>query len=172
MAGVQDRYLQSHETAQKLIAVLKENKPLEQSGFDESLFHLLSAGLSQIIQLNETQAGVIGKLLPAAGTFTNEELEAVEGEMTQTKAVLNEISLSLLTTQKKTAGQDEISSNKDNIVEFYDYKSPDYTMTKVKDSELRPVQSFSGIPETGVSIDITMGSSHEKKTVKKGDIVH
>ena len=63
MAGVQDRYLQSHETAQKLIAVLKENKPLEQSGFDESLFHLLSAGLSQIIQLNETQAGVIGKLL-------------------------------------------------------------------------------------------------------------
>ena len=152
MAG---RYSQSEEATRKLVTVLKEGKSLEQSGFDESLFHLLSAGFSQIVSLNQAQAEVIQRLVPE-GQEDNPEVRSAGEMMDQAKTVLNEINLSLLQTQKKTSGQDEISSSKDNIVEFYDYKSPDHNTTKVKDSELRPVAQFSGLAEPNLSIDVSM----------------
>ena len=152
MAG---RYVQANEATDRLVTVLKEGRSLEQSGLDESLFHLLSAGFSQIVSMNQAQAGVIQALLPE-GVEDNPQVRAANAMMSQTKTVLNEINLSLLQTQKKTSGQDEISSTKDNIVEFYDYKAPDHNVTKVKDSETRPISQFSGLPEQNLSIDVSM----------------
>lgn len=128
---------------------------MEQSGYDESLFHLLSAGFAQMVSLNQAQAEVLHHLVPE-GQQDEDHVRNANDTLQQAKTVLNEINLSLLQTQKKTSGQDEISSSKDNIVEFYDFSSPDHNVTKVKDSELRAVPQFSGLAEANLPIDISM----------------
>ena len=149
------KYSQADEATKRLITVLKEGKSLEQSGYDESLFHLLSAGFSQIVSLNQAQAEVIQRLVPE-GREDDPQVRSAQEMLSQAKTVLGEINLSLLQTQKKTSGQDEISSSKDNIVEFYDYKAPEHNISKIKDSEIRPVPQFSGVPEPNLSIDVSM----------------
>ena len=89
-----------HEASNRLITVLKEGKSLEQAGFDESLFHLLSAGFSQIVSLNQAQAEVIEQLVPQ-GHKNDEHVKKASDMMQQAQTVLGEINLSLLQTQKK-----------------------------------------------------------------------
>ena len=122
-----DRYTQSNEASQRLITALKEGRSLEQSGYDESLFHLLSAGFAQMVSLNQAQAELLHHLVPE-GQQDEDHVRNANDTLQQAKTVLNEINLSLLQTQKKTSGQDEISSSKDNIVEFYDFSSPDHRL--------------------------------------------
>ena len=86
-----------HEASNRLITVLKEGKSLE---LDESLFHLLSAGFSQIVSLNQAQAEVIEQLVPQ-GHKNDEQVKKASDMMQQAQTVLGEINLSLLQTQKK-----------------------------------------------------------------------
>ena len=87
------KYSQADEATKRLITVLKEGKSLEQSGYEESLFHLLSAGFSQIVSLNQAQADVIQRLVPE-GREDDPQVRSAQEMLSQAKTVLGEINLS------------------------------------------------------------------------------